>query len=106
MTDDFTTAHSNYIDGTYDCVDRIVVNAYFVLGKTPGGFRNWWRLLYGSDDNLDDTRLMRLAGRVSRRVHAWQRRAVYQSKTVLSENASMRWRRNSFPRIPSSKAFS
>jgi hypothetical protein len=71
MTDDFTTAHSNYIDGTYDCVDRIVVNAYFVLGKTPGGFRNWWRLLYGSDDNLDDTRLMRLAGRVSRRVHAW-----------------------------------
>src|SRR5690349_16002679 len=69
--DDFTLAHGSYIDGSYDCVDRIVVNAYFVLGQSPGGFRNWWRSLYGSDDNLDDTHLMRMAGRFSRRVHGW-----------------------------------
>ena len=69
--DDFTLSHSDYVDGTYDCVDRIVVNAYFSLGRTAGGFRNWWRLLHGSDDNLDDTHLMRMAGRFSRRVHGW-----------------------------------
>ena len=71
MADDFTTSHSSYLEGSYDCVDRIVVNAYFVGGKSPGGFRNWWRSLYGSDDNLDDTHLMRMAGRFSRRVHGW-----------------------------------
>jgi len=71
MTDDFTTAHSDYIEGTYDCVDRIVVNGYFVAGKSAGGFRNWWRSLHGNDDNLDNTHLMRMAGRFSRRVHGW-----------------------------------
>lgn len=71
MKDDFTTAHASFIEGSYDCVDRIVVNAYFVFGQSPGGFRIWWRSLYGSDDNLDDTHLMRMAGRFSRRVHGW-----------------------------------
>ena len=69
--DDFTLAHASFLEGSYDCVDRIVVNAYFVAGKTGGGFRKWWRSLYGSDDNLDDTHLMRMAGRFSRRVHGW-----------------------------------
>lgn len=71
MIDDFTTAHSDYLAGSYDCVDRIVVNAYFATGKSGGGFRNWWRTLYGSDESLDDTHLMRMAGRFSRRVHGW-----------------------------------
>jgi hypothetical protein len=52
-------------------VDRIVLNAYFSLGHNPGGFRVWWRRLHGSDDRLDDTHLMRLAGRLARRVKAW-----------------------------------
>ena len=69
--DDFTLAHASFLEGSYDCVDRIVVNAYFALGKTAGGFRYWWRSLYGSDDNLDDAHLMRMAGRFSRRVHGW-----------------------------------
>jgi len=51
-------------------VDRIVLNAYFRLGQSPGGFRTWWRILEGSDDNLDNAHLMRMAGRLSRRVHA------------------------------------
>jgi hypothetical protein len=53
-------------------VDRIVLNAYFSVGHNPGGFRCWWRRLHdGSDDQLDDTHLMRMAGRFARRVKAW-----------------------------------
>ena len=38
----------------------------------PGGFRCWWRRLHdGSDEQLDDTHLMRMAGRFARRVKAW-----------------------------------
>jgi len=71
ITDDFFGNHSELLEGVYDCVDRIVLNAYCPLGQRPGPFRYWWRLLHGSDDNLDKTHLMRLAGRFSRRVRAW-----------------------------------
>ena len=27
------------LTGSYDCVDRIVLNAYFRMGHDPGGFR-------------------------------------------------------------------
>jgi hypothetical protein len=53
-------------------VDRIVLNAYFSLGHNPGGFRCWWRRLHeGSEELLDNTHLMRFAGRFARRVKAW-----------------------------------
>lgn len=68
--DEFSEYYSDYLDGTYDCTDRIVLNGYFRLGCSPGGFRTWWRCLEGSDENLDDTHLMRMAGRFSRRVRA------------------------------------
>jgi DNA-binding transcriptional ArsR family regulator len=58
------------LDSYYDCVDRIVLNAYFSLGQSPGGFRCWWRSLMGGDDNLDNNNLMRFAGRFSRRIRA------------------------------------
>lgn len=61
------------IDGSYDCVDRIVLNAHFRLAMSPGGFRTWWRQLFGSDENLDDNHLMRMAGRFSRRLRAFAR---------------------------------
>jgi hypothetical protein len=70
MLDEFSTYYADFLDGTYDCVDRIVLNAYFRLGQTPGGFRTWWRQLEGSDDTLDNNHLMRMAGRLSRRVRA------------------------------------
>jgi len=70
MPDEFSTYYADLLDGVYDCVDRIVLNAYFRLGQSPGGFRTWWRTLEGSDDNLDNAHLMRMAGRLSRRVHA------------------------------------
>lgn len=65
-TDALTQAYADLLEGTYDVVDRIVLNAYFPLGQTGGGFRTWWRHLYdGRDDTLDDTHLMRFAGRVA-----------------------------------------
>jgi hypothetical protein len=63
--------YGDLLTGTYDCVDRIVLNAYFAMGHGPGGFRTWWRRWQGDDDNLDNTHLMRLAGRFARRVRGW-----------------------------------
>jgi hypothetical protein len=71
MVDEFSAYYTEFLDGVYDCVDRIVLNAYFQMGVTPGGFRTWWRLLEGSDQNLDNTHLMRMAGHFSRRIHAY-----------------------------------
>jgi hypothetical protein len=74
MADDFSQRYGDLLQGTYDCVDRIVLNAYYSLGHSAGGFREWWRRLNnGSDENLDNTHLMRLAGRFSRRVHGFAR---------------------------------
>ena len=64
--------YSDLVTGSYDCVDRIVLNAFFPLGHNPGGFRTWWRRWHGdSDAELDNTHLMRMAGRFARRVKAW-----------------------------------
>ena len=71
MADDLCERYGDLLTGSYDCVDRIVLKAYFPLGHNPGGFRCWWRSLYGGDERLDDTHLMRMAGRFARRVKAW-----------------------------------
>jgi hypothetical protein len=71
VVDEFSERYSDLVTGFYDCVDRIVLNAYYPLGHHPGGFRTWWRRLRGSDEQLDDTHLMRMAGRLARRVKAW-----------------------------------
>jgi len=70
VADDFTERYGDLLAGSYDCVDRVVLNAFFPAGHNPGGFRCWWRRLHGSDDQLDDTHLMRMAGRFARRVKA------------------------------------
>jgi hypothetical protein len=41
MADPFSQRCSELLTGSYDCVDRIVLNAYFPLGHAPGGFRVW-----------------------------------------------------------------
>ena len=52
-------------------MDAIVLNAYFSLGHSPGGFRVWWRRWHSDgDQRLDNAHLMRLAGRFARRVRA------------------------------------
>src|SRR4051812_18027131 len=72
MADGFSARYGDLLYGSYDCVDRIVLNAYFSLDHNLGGFRVWWRRLHGdSDEQLDNTHLMRMAGRFARRVRAW-----------------------------------
>src|SRR4051794_38469137 len=71
--DALTARHVDSLSGSYDCVDRIVLNAYS-LGHNAGGFRVWWRSWHADgDDSLDNTHLMRLAGRFSRRGRGWGR---------------------------------
>ena len=49
-----------------------MLNAYYPLGHNPGGFRVWWRRWHDdSDEELDNTHLMRMAGRFARRIKAW-----------------------------------
>ncbi len=71
MADDFSGRYGDLINGSYDCVDRVVLNAWCPMGVNPGGLRTWWRRLHGGDDQLDNTHLMRMAGRFARRVKAW-----------------------------------
>jgi hypothetical protein len=71
-SDEFSLRYSDLVTGSYDCVDRIVLNAFYPLGYNPGGLRVWWRRLHDdSDAELDNTHLMRMAGRFARRVKAW-----------------------------------
>src|SRR2546426_6746789 len=71
MADQFSELYQDLLAGSYDCVDRIVLNAYFRQGHNPGGFRVWWEKLTGSVETLNNAHLMRLSGRFSRRVRAW-----------------------------------
>ena len=71
MTDRLSTLYQDLLSGSYDCVDRIVLNAYFRMGHSPGGFRVWWQALTGSDATLENAYLMRMAGRFSRRVRGY-----------------------------------
>ena len=45
MADELTQRYGDFLEGSYDCVDRIVLNAYFRLCYSGGGFREWWRRL-------------------------------------------------------------
>jgi hypothetical protein len=63
--------YKDILEGTYDCVDRLVLNGYYPLGCSPGGFRTWFRNLKGSDEGLNNTTLMRMAGRFSSRIRAF-----------------------------------
>lgn len=69
--DAFSEYYAELLQGTYDCVDRIVLNAFYPLGQTGGGLRAWWRLLRGDDSHLDDEHLRDIAGSFSRRLHGF-----------------------------------
>ena len=69
--DEFSRYYAELLEGTYDCADRIVLNAYFPVGQTGGGLRSWWRLLRGDDSKLDDAHLREMAGTFSPRLHAF-----------------------------------
>ena len=70
--DDLTRRYGDLLEGCYDCVDRLVLNGYLSMCHSPGGFRVWWRGWHdGGGDTLDNTHLLRLAGRFARRVRAF-----------------------------------
>jgi hypothetical protein len=71
MADPSSSQYEGLLEGSHDCVDRIILNAYFPRGIDGGGFRCWWRALQGSDADLDNAHPMRMAGRFSRRLRAW-----------------------------------
>ena len=48
-----------------------LLNAYFRMGHDPGEFRVWWRALTRLDETLENTYLMRMVGRFSRRVRGY-----------------------------------
>jgi hypothetical protein len=63
VDDGFSDRNASLLVGSYDCPDRIVLNAFYGPGHGAGGFRCWWRRLHdGCEDHLDGTHLMRLAG--------------------------------------------
>lgn len=71
-TNDSLTQHYSFLlEGNYDCIDRIVLNAYIPMLMVPGGVRNWYRLMEGSDQDMSDASMMRYAGRFSRRVQGF-----------------------------------
>lgn len=39
VADEFSERYGDLLTGSYDCVDRIVLKAYYPLGHNPGGFR-------------------------------------------------------------------
>ena len=71
VSDAFSEYYTELLEGTYDCVDRIVLNAFFPLAQTGGGVRTWWRCLRGDDLTLDDEHLRDMAGTFLRRLHAF-----------------------------------
>src|ERR1700757_3077678 len=87
MTDGLSTLYRDLLGGSYDCVDRIVLNAYFRMGHDPGGFRVWWRALTGSDETLENAYLMRL-GRPVQPSRAWIRQSPWHSGDRLSSRAA------------------
>jgi hypothetical protein len=69
--DKFSEHYQDLLEGQYDCIDRIVLNAYYPKLLNGGGVRDWWRLLYGNDSGLNTTALMNMAGVMSKRVQAY-----------------------------------
>ena len=68
--DDFSSYVSELLLGSYDCVDRIVLRAYYPMGQTSGGFLTWWNALYPKTEPTQE-RLRQMAGDFSRRVRAF-----------------------------------
>ena len=101
--DEFSLYHDDLLEGDYDCVDRMVLNAYFPLGQTGGGLRNWWRQLRGDDSTLDDAHLRDMAGTFSRRLNAFCNK---QSIPVIEAQAGERKHELAEPYLPSDPAFS
>lgn len=70
LPDDFSNYVSELLQGSYDCVDRIALRAYFRLAQTSGGLLTWWDRLF-PDKAPTQEYLRRMAGDFARRVKAF-----------------------------------
>jgi hypothetical protein len=95
--DDLSQYYAELLDGIYDCVDRIVLNAFFPLGQTGGGVRSWWRQLHGDDSHLDDKHLREMAGTFSRRLHAF---CAKQGIPIIEAGSGQRKHELAEPHVP------
>src|ERR1700747_1988791 len=100
--DDFSQYHAELLDGIYDCVDRIVLNAFFPLGQTGGGMRSWWRSLHGTDSQLNDKHLREMAGTFSRRLHAF---CAKQRIPIIEARSRERKHELAEPHVPKDPTF-
>jgi len=71
MAERLSALYKDVLDGSYNCVDRIVLNGYHGMCHSGGGFRLWWQQLMGQDVIPTQAQLLRMAGHFSRRVQAY-----------------------------------
>jgi hypothetical protein len=57
VPNEFSFCYGDLLTGSYDCVDRVVLNAHFSLAHNPGGFRVWWRRLHDDPTRTSTTRI-------------------------------------------------
>jgi hypothetical protein len=70
-SDDLSNYLAQFLEGSYDCLDRMTINAFYPLGQTAGGIRRWWREWKGSDQGLSDAGMKAVAGDFGRRLKTW-----------------------------------
>jgi len=102
-SDAFSEYYAGLLQATYNCVDRIVLNAFFPFGQTGGGVRAWWRWLHGDDLTLDDEHLREMAGTFSRRLHAF---CAKQRIPLIEAQARDRKHELAQPHLPTDPRFS
>src|ERR1700760_2355629 len=98
-SDEFSQYYAELLQGTYDCVDRIVLNAFYPLGQTGGGVRSWWRRLYGDDSKLDDEHLREMAGPFRAASTRSAPSRAFPSSRRRHATASTNWRSRTSPTI-------
>jgi hypothetical protein len=100
--DAFSDDYAELLQGSYDCVDRIVLNAFYPLGQTGGGLRAWWRSLPGDDSSLDDDHRRDMAGTFSRRLHGF---CAQQRIALIEAQAGDRKQELAQPDLPNDPKF-
>src|ERR1700757_4481748 len=100
--DDFSQYHAELLNGIYDCVDRIVLNAFCPWGQTGGGMRSGWRSLHRDDSQLDDKHLREMAGTFSRRLHAF---CAKQGIPIIEARSGERKHELAEPHVPKDPTF-
>jgi hypothetical protein len=74
--DDFVKAHAHLLAGGYDCLDRIVLNGYFLPGQNGGGMRQWWERLRGNARlTLKKNSFLRMGWHFARNTRQWGKTA-------------------------------